>query len=197
MDKKSQDYYNLHAEAYFALTKDTFIPKAMEVFLSRMREGGRILDLGCGSGRDSRYFLERGFQVTALDGSKEMCRLASLYIQKPVVHCDYFSFVPEDLYDGIWAQASLVHLEKKEIQAMLKRLSSWLKQDGTVVLSFCYGDFVGERDGRFYTYLTEESFPPLLCGSGLEVISSWHSQDARPGYSFEWLNLLLQKSPRN
>lgn len=159
-----------------------------------MKENGRILDLGAGSGRDSRYFLERGFEVTSVDGSRELCRLASSYIGHEVLCCDFFSFVPTCCFDGIWAQASLVHLTKDEIQEMLRRMASWLEEDGTIALSFRYGDYVGEKDDRFYTYMTEASFEKLLEGTGLMVVSSWRSEDVRPGFRNQWLNLLLSFS---
>lgn len=196
MDETTRDFYRRNAQFYFNTTKDSFVPVTMDRFLSIVPMGGSILDLGCGSGRDSKRFLTLGYDVTSVDGSPELAALASSYIGKPVVLADYADFHPGTTFDGIWAHASLVHLRKEEMLSMLERVSFWLKEGGALALSVRYGDFEGFRDGRYYTYWTEESLSCALEGTKLKKVAVYLTEDVRPGVENTWLNMILKK-PNN
>lgn len=111
-DNRTIDYYNKNAEVFFQDTACADMSYLYKQFLPLIPVGGRILDLGCGSGRDSRYFLEQGFQVTAIDGSAELCRLASKYIGQEVLCMVFRDLAFENCFDGVWACASLLHVPR-------------------------------------------------------------------------------------
>ena len=97
-------------------TADIEFSEMQDSFLSNLKEGSSILDFGCGSGRDTRYFLKKGYKVTALDGSAELCKIAEAKTGIPVIQMDFNDFEEQDMYDGIWACSSILHLPKKELK---------------------------------------------------------------------------------
>ena len=166
-----------------------------DVFLGMIPTGGKILDFGCGSGRDTRYFLSKGYEVDAIDGSEELCKMASQYTGIEVKQMLFEELDMEEEYDGIWACASILHVKKNQFPDVIKRIAIAKKNDGIVYVSFKYGDFEGVRNGRFFTYLTEQSFEEILDEiPELIIEKSWISADVRAERGKEqWLNMLLRK----
>ncbi|MCD8110759.1 MAG: class I SAM-dependent methyltransferase, partial [Clostridiales bacterium] len=165
-------------------------------FLYYLQSRAIILDFGCGSGRDTKYFLEHGFHVDAIDGSEELCRYASVYTGISV-KCMLFQELEEyEKYDGIWACASILHVSKRELPDIFRKMISALKPNGIIYISFKYGDFEGERNGRYFSDFTEESFLEFLVQfSEMHIIEKWISLDIRPERGDEkWLNLILRKT---
>ena len=193
--EKTLAYYNEKAADFVAGTVDVEFSEMQNDFLSFIKEGGKILDLGCGSGRDSKMFIESGYKVTAVDGSSELAKKASEYIGQDVICSTFQDFVPEETYDGIWACASLLHLAPEDIKTVMNKLKGYLAKDGVFYVSLKYGDFSGERNGRFFTDYTEASFNELLKEiPGLEVARTYITSDVRPGRAAErWLNAYLVK----
>lgn len=190
------DYYEKNAKEFANSTSDIEFSEIQDMFLNELKDSATILDFGCGSGRDTKYFLQKGYQVTALDGSAKMCRLAEEKTGIPVILMDFNDFDEWDKYDGIWACSSILHLPKTELKDVFHKMIKALKADGIIYTSFKYGDFSGERNGRFFTDFTECSFEDFLKGiSGIEVEKAWISSDVRPGREDEkWLNLILRKT---
>ena len=193
------EYYNNEANRFFESTVSVDFSKIQEQFLKYVKPGGRILDLGCGSGRDSRAFLERGYEVVAVDGSRELAKIAGAYIGQEVIVADFREFEPEGTFDGIWACASLLHLPKEEIAAVMRRMAAHLPEGGCFYASFKYGEFQGERNGRYFTDMTEESFKVLLREApGLIIEELFTSGDVRTNRESEkWLNVLMRKSGKD
>ena len=96
-------------------------------FLSEIPKNGTLLDAGCGSGRDTLNFKKLGFNVVSIDGSEEMCKIASKYIGDDVLHMQFQDITLEDCFDGIWASASLLHVPSDEIEMVLKQFKKSLK----------------------------------------------------------------------
>ena len=190
------DYYNEKARAFCDDTQDVEFSAFQRAFTSHIPEGGRILDLGCGSGRDSRAFLNAGYQVTAVDGSAELCRIASEFIGQPVLCSTFQDYAPEEDFDGIWACASLLHIPLEELAGIIARLEGSLRRGGCFYVSFKYGDFRGMRNGRFFQDMTESSLRELLRDiPELEVVSANITCDVRAGREKElWLNVFLRKA---
>lgn len=188
-------YYDSHADEFYKSTVNVEFATMQERFLAKLQKGSYILDFGCGSGRDTKYFLEQGYQVDAVDGSKELCRLASEYTGTEVRNMFFQELSEVDKYDGIWACSSILHLSVDELTEVMRKMAVALKEDGIIYTSFKYGTFVGERNGRFFTDMTEETFADFLSGvDGLEVEEQWTTSDVRPGRGEEkWLNLILRK----
>ena len=100
--QKTLNYYNANAKTFTQNTMNVDFKSTQERFLKRIPRASNILDFGCGSGRDTKYFLSQGYNVTAIDGSEELCRLASEYTGIPVKHMLFQDLEEENVYDGIW-----------------------------------------------------------------------------------------------
>ena len=189
------DFYDQNAAKFTQDTISVPIHDIQEVFLSYLDAGARILDLGCGSGRDTKYFLERGFRADAMDGSEELCRAAAAFTGIPVRHMLFQELEAEEQYDGIWACASLLHVPGKELSDVFDRIRRALNAGGILYASFKYGTFEGLRGERYYTDFTEETFAGFLASvRGFEMERIWRSADARPERRDEtWLNMILRK----
>lgn len=193
---KTLDYYNKNAHAFVEGTQDVAFTEMQDHFLKCIPEGGRILDFGCGSGRDTKYFLSMGFEVEATDGSEEMVRVASEYAGISVNQQLFEDLDAEAAYDGVWACSSILHLDVERLRDVLRKICIALKPGGILYTSFKYGTFSGERNGRYFTDMTEEAFSELLeTVGGFRTVEMWLTSDVRPGRNHEkWLNILLQKT---
>ena len=129
-------YYNDHAADFTADTQQSDMSERYVSFLSRVKDGGHILDLGCGAGRDSAQFLHRGYQVTAVDGSEELCRIAEIFIGQKVYHMYFQDITWQKQFDGVWACSSLLHCTFDELPDILQKVSDSLKDNGILYLSF-------------------------------------------------------------
>ena len=185
-------WYRENAIQYAEETRNSLVLDALWEFLSRMKEGGTILDYGSGSGRDSAYFLDKGFSVDSLDGSAEMKAQAERLFGIKVKLASFLSLEEKDKYDGIWAQASILHLEEHDLRAALTLIERALKRDGVFYSSFRKGEEDGYENGRWYTNMTERRFLSFLPAS-LYVEKIWESQDVRPGVSRTWLSIICRK----
>ena len=189
------DYYNLNAENFIENTLNVDMHLALDRFLHSLNAGAAILDFGCGSGRDTKYFLNKGYQVTATDGSAELCRLASVFTGIKVKEMLFGELDEIDTYDGIWACSSILHLPKKELLLVIRKMCDALKSTGVIYTSFKYSDFEGVRNGRYFTDFTEDSFKEFIAEiPELTIEDYWITSDVRPGRGDErWLNLILRK----
>ena len=192
---KTLEYYNQCAKDYNELTLNIEFEHKREMLLKYLNPNAHILDLGCGSGRDSKAFLQKGYQVTALDGSKELCKIASENIGQEVI-CQLFHELEEtNTYDAVWACASLLHLPTDELKKVIQKVEQSLKKGGYFYASFKYGEFEGERDGRYFNDFTEETFNDLLAEfPNLNIQEVEVTTDVIPGReNVSWLNLIMKK----
>ena len=189
-------YYNKNAQEFIAGTVAVDFTATQDRFLKLLPTKAKILDFGCGSGRDSKYFLQRGHSVKAIDGSAELCRYASEYTGLKVEQAYFQDLADQGVYDGIWACSSILHLTWDELVDVLGKMSRALKEQGIIYTSFKYGAFAGERNGRYFTNLTEESLGRLVATRPeLKIVEIWITGDVRPGRGDElWLNVLLKKN---
>ena len=195
---KTLDYYDNNAKAFAENTSNIVFSKIQDTFLSELKNGASVLDFGCGSGRDTCYFLKKGYKVTALDGSAELCRIAEEKTGNPVIQMDFNDFDEQDRYDGIWACSSILHLSKQELKQVLVHMEQALHKGGIIYTSFKYGDFEGMRNGRYFADFTENSFRTFVSEiEQLTVEKLWVTRDARPGRQDEkWLNMILRTTRR-
>ena len=194
MRNKTIDYYNQNADLFVQGTVSVDFKETQDKFL-QLLTGKKVLDFGCGSGRDTKFFLESGFDVTATDGSEELCKSASAYTGIQVKHMLFQDLNEADCYDGIWACSSILHLSKDELRIVINKMSRALKPNGIIYTSFKYGNFEGERNRRFFTDFTLEVFKDFISDLKDIVIEEyWITRDVRPGREEEkWLNLILRK----
>ena len=190
----NENFYDLNAKEFFENTVNVDMSPHYNEFLKMIPENGHILDAGCGSGRDTYMFKSFGYEVTSFDGSLEMCKLASEYTGQEVLCLQFQEIDFEPIFDGIWALASLLHVPSDEIEMVLNRLKDSLKSNGVMYASFKYGNFEGERNGRYFNDFTEETIKELFSKIGFEINKTWISNDARKGRENEkWVNILATK----
>ena len=166
------DYYNENAKHYFDTTINADMSKIYDMFLKYVRKGGKILDFGCGSGRDTFNFKNLGYDVDAIDGSAELCKLAREYTGVDVKCMNFNDFRTDSVYDGIWACASLLHLNRTELINVMKNLRDALKLHAVLYAGFKHGE--GEevtKEGRYFLYHTEDDILDLTDGLGLKKIA--------------------------
>ena len=204
-EKRTLSYYDENASAFCEGTRNADMSEMRRRFLRYLKPGALILDAGCGSGRDSKAFMESGYRVVALDGSKEMCRQASKYLGQEV-QCRRFEEIDErNVYDGIWACASLLHVPHELLPKVIARLIAAPVDGGVLYASFKYGGdkMKGEREAgeRYFTDLTEDGWKKVLeeaeeemKGSRLETVECFVTGDVREGRGEEkWLNVVGRK----
>ena len=190
------NYYAKNTEEFIASTLEADMSQTQKKFLALLPKGAHILDLGCGSGRDSLCFIQQGFQVTAVDGSLELAKFASELIGQEVIVADFKDLeLPPSSFDAIWASASLLHVHSEDLPGILAKVIDFAKPGAIFYMSFKYGDYEGERGGRYYTDLDEALFADYLQKSGrsLEIIEQWVAKDVRPEKPELWLNTLARK----
>ncbi len=189
-------YYAHNAEEFVASTVDVDFSATQKRFATLLPERGRVLDLGCGSGRDARWFLIRGFDVTATDGSPELASVAQRVAGIPVRVELFGDLADVEHYDGVWACSSILHLPKQELADVLGRIERALVPKGVLYTSFKYGNFEGMRNGRHFTDFTEPVFREFVTKTcNLAIEDLWISGDVRPGRSDErWLNVIMRKA---
>ena len=189
------EYFDQNAERCFADAFTITERTNQDHFLSYVKPGGSILDFGCGSGRDTAYFRERGYRVTPTDGSREMCRLASEYRGMPVRVLEFGELEDVDRYDGIFASASIMHVEYERLLDILPKLARALRKEGVLYVSFKYGETDGYLGKRYYTNMTEERLARMLAQvPQLEVVEQGIFGNEHPGQpDFRWLYAYLRK----
>lgn len=191
---KNIEYYNENAKLFYEGTVKADMSFWRDKFESYIVEGGRILDAGCGSGRDSRAFKMHGYSVVAFDASREMCKLASELLGEEVWQMRFDEIAFDSEFDGVWACASLLHVAIEELPAVLGKLKKALKDKGYMYASFKYGEGTMVRGDRTFSNFTEESATRLMSDAGFVVVECGITSDIRPGRAEEkWVNVITRK----
>ena len=187
------DYYRKNATDFVANTQGADMTSLYRKFLSYLPATGQLLDCGCGSGRDTKYFSQQGYKVTALDATPELCQKAQVFTGQDILCMTFDKINWDNKFDGIWACASLLHLPKQELPVTFFKLTTALKPGGHLYCSFKYGNFEGERNGRYFSDLTEKTFDIAVRASELKIVEQWKTEDVRPDHNEIWLNTILVK----
>jgi 2-polyprenyl-3-methyl-5-hydroxy-6-metoxy-1,4-benzoquinol methylase len=192
----SSDWYDRNAQRYMASTLDADLSHIYASFLRYVPEGGRILDAGCGPGRDSLVFQQMGYDVTALDASAEMVRIASERLGKPVLQIRHQDVVFRQTFDGIWSMASLLHVPQAELRVVFEKYRNALVPGGVLFASFKHGQGESRTKGRLFSNQNRQSLERLIAPiADLEVIDTWVDFDNRPGRSHEeWVSVLCRRA---
>ena len=187
--------------SYYKVNKDEFINSTINcdmsfhynMFEKYLRDGAKtILDIGFGSGRDSLYFSKK-YEVYSIDPEEEFCNhavelgLKNVYCKR-VQDIEYL-----DMFDGIWACASLLHIPTYEMVDVLNKCYLALKENGVMYCSFKHGEFEGERSGRFFLDLIEERFRQFVEKTNFKILEVCITEDVRTDRTERWLNVILRK----
>jgi SAM-dependent methyltransferase len=166
VDDATLQFYRRNAEAY-AKREITSRHARLTKFLALLPPGAAILELGCGAGDDSAEMLARGYDVTPTDGSPEMADVASRRIGRPVKTLLFHDLDAVEAYDGVWANACLLHVPRDQLASVLALIHRALKPGGAFYASYKSGDGDG-RDAldRYYNYPTEDWLRATYAQSG-------------------------------
>jgi len=194
MENPTLTYYNEFSEDFAARMASIPMQALYDRFLPLIPAGGHILDAGCGSGRDLKFFAERGYRVTGIDASAGMVAVATRVSGQPVRQLDFLELDEHEAFDGIWCCASLLHVAEAQLPEVLRRLVRAARPGGILFMSFKEGDFAGVRHGRFFTDLTQPRLRELLAEHPLEVVELFRTADQRAERVEEyWTNALVRK----
>lgn len=191
---KTIDYYNTYADQFAESTLKVDMESLYLPFIGLLPPTARILDLGCGSGRDTLAFKNKGYQVTATDYSKAQVDKASRLTGIDVRFESFYELSELNQYDGIWACASLLHCERGRLPEVLAKILKALKINGICYMSFKYGEGDSYRDGRQFTDMDElQAKNQLKKFDNILLLQQWITIDKRPDHNQDWLNILFQK----
>ncbi|UIZ56657.1 class I SAM-dependent methyltransferase [Acinetobacter sp. SCLZS86] len=191
---KTIDYYNKFADDFAEATLHVDMASLYQPFLIELPKQAYILDVGCGSGRDTLAFKNKGYKVDAIDYSEALVERATLLTGLQVRLQSFYEIDEHEVYDGVWACASLLHCERTRLAEVVGKLIHALKPDGVLYMSFKYGDSDREKDGRTFTDLDVAQAKALLqLFEDVEQIQQWITVDQRPDRDEKWLNVLWKK----
>jgi len=195
MINSTVDFYNKNAQEFYKNTINVDMSKHYRRFEEYLLPESRILDAGCGSGRDSLYFLTKGYNVHAFDASAEMVKLSSELTGLSVKQAKFEDVKFDVMFNGIWASASLLHVDRGLIIDTLQKLATMLSEDGVLFMSFKYGDKVYEKDDRIFNCYDESSFSKMLSAIPmLTILELYKTADVREETINEyWLSAIVKK----
>ena len=187
------EYYNSHAVEYAKATKHADMSENYNRFLRHVKKGGSIIDLGCGGGRDLKFFKDNDYYAVGIDASEELCSIAAAYSGCPVICCDFLTWIPETKFDAIWANASLVHLTEDQILTVITSKSVFLKEGGVFYFSMKKEIAKGlDAKGRFFTPFSEDLLLRITrdipCSM---IIDRWSSSDSLGREDTIWESVIL------
>lgn len=193
--ESTDNFYETNAREYFDRTVSVDLRPLYDRVLKLVPPGGRILDAGCGSGRDLKAFRLRGFDAVGIDASSTLVKLASDLSGATCLLMRFEDIDFERRFDAVWACASLLHLPKRKILSVLRRLFRALVPGGVIFASVQLGK--GEKfapDGRFFAYYTPQEFASFFEESGFVVDDVWGSEDSLPDRAaIRWVNVIARR----
>lgn len=190
-------HYDAHAEAFWAGTHDHDVSQNLDALLTALGPGGphRILDFGCGPGRDLLALQHRGHTPTGLDGSARFCAMARTRAGCAVWHQDFLALqLPDRAFDGVFANASLFHVPSQALPTVLAQLFHTLRPGGVLFSSVPRGPGVeGYQDARYGVYLELEGWRAHLEGVGFALLDHYYRPPGRPRSQQPWLASTWQR----
>jgi len=193
--KSTLEYYDKNKDAFIEETLSSDMSMFYEKFEALLVDNAYILDLGCGSGRDAKHFIDKGYKVEAIDGSQALCASASEYIGQEV-KCVMFEDIDyTDEFDAVWACASLLHVSKSELPGIIQKVRDAMKPGGIFFTCFKYGNHEYVKDGRFFNNYDEESVCEIIGPEmGFEIVDIFISGDVREDRRDErWVNVIARR----
>ena len=187
-------YYNDNADWYYWTTVAVDVDAMRKKFASFLPAEARVLDMGCGSGRDVMAFSNMGHDASGLDASEELVKLAKERLEVKAFVADMAGYRAREPYDGIWCCASLFHLNDAEKKQFFSNLNRNLRMDGVIYISVKEGIETGvDKDGRFYSNCTEEELIRSLYDAGCAVFEIYTTEDGMGREGVRWLNIFARK----
>ena len=188
-------FYDENAATYAVKSRQAPVAR-LTAFADRLPPGGAVLELGCGAGEDSAWLTGRGFAVTPTDGSVAMAREAEARLGRSVRVMRFSELADVALYEGVWANACLLHVPRAELADVLRRIRRALRDDGLFYASFKTGGEEGaDRFGRYYNRPSQEWLTETYNLAGFAT--PWIETASGGGYDgepTEWLHVTAVKA---
>ncbi|MGI4852268.1 MAG: class I SAM-dependent methyltransferase [Janthinobacterium lividum] len=189
----STAYYDKNAQIFYDRTIHADMSQNQNLFLAHLKSKAKILDIGCGVGRDAYFFEQQGYDVLAFDGSQEMVNRANQILKQPAKHMFFNDINFDQEFEGAWAAASLLHVPNDYLKDIFAKIYSALKPKGIFFMSFKQGEGELKQEGRTFYYQTQESLAPHF-NSLFAIVEIWTKKDTCTFRSEQtWLNILLKK----
>lgn len=186
-------FYSQNAIEYADKTMMLNMEGIYPFFLQYIPPNGKVLDAGCGSGRDSLYFLRHGYQVAAFDASAEMCREAERRLLQPVQQLKFEQLACDSMFDGVWACASLVHIPWSEQGRNISKLLQALKPGGVLYASWKYGSNFHTEGCRCFCDMDEKRVAEVTKQlKETQLLEQWISFGIE-NTEQKWLNTIFQR----
>ena len=180
--KATIEAYNKIADEFNIRNAISFYQKEAEVFKQLFREEKKILEIGCGTGRDAEMLVPMGFDYIGIDASERMLEKAREKLpNEKFIPMNFFHLTfPSGVFDGFWAAASFLHVPKKDIDIVLQEAKRILKPGGVGYISLkqkknldekiIHQDAFGGID-RFFAFYDQQEFEDILKRNGFEIVS--------------------------
>lgn len=191
----SISFYNKNSQQFIEDTFNVSMETLLTEFTALLKNGAAILDIGCGSGRDSKWFLEHGYDVWAHDGSEEMVAHCQNLLKHRVELATFEDYYTDKKFDGLWACASLLHVPREKLPTIIKKYVSFLNEEGVFFMSFKLRDKDYEKDGRLFTNFDEEGIKALIKEiPNLDIVNIFVTTDVRIDRVDEgWISVIVKK----
>ena len=195
---QNKNSYNKIADQWTKNRSQSFLSELVIEFASRVKKGGKILDVGCGTGYPiAAYLVDQGFHVTGIDFSENLLQKA-IGLNLPNSNfelCDFFDYKPKDKYDGIIAFDSFFHFPKEKQESIYSKVGQWMEKDAYLLFThgFLDGEITGEMFGEmfYYSSLDKNHVCQLLASEGMEVV--WRKENYIEKNTDRQLVILAQK----
>jgi len=193
---KTIDYYNKNAEKFIKDTLNLDVEELYKPFLKLIPSNSTILDAGAGSGRDTLYFMNKGFSVVSIDASESIVEHCTRITGKECLLMNFEQMDFRECFEGIWACASLLHIQRVSIDNVFFKLYQSLKPNGVLYASFKYGEKEELKNERYFNNYDEKTFAELIGRHPyFKIITLYITEDVRPDKPGEkWLNVLVIRS---
>lgn len=192
----SISYYDKNSQDFYDRTINVDMHELYQKFLKLVPKQGRILDAGCGIGRDSKFFLSREYKVLSFDGSLEMVKLTSNLLGKDALHMLFQDIHFFSEFDAIWANASLLHVPYENLREVIEGFHKALLPSGILYASFKYGTSMRRTEDRIFFDMDEASIKPYLKGL-FDSLEIWKSADTcskvAPSPDKSWLHFIARR----
>ena len=198
ISKTTLAHYENNAEAFWAGTKDHDVTQNYEALLSNIEGDGpfRLLDFGCGPGRDLRYFADLGHQAVGLDGAASFVEMARRYAGCEVLHQDFLALdLPDARFDGIFANAALFHVPSADLPEVLRKLNRALRAGGVLFCSNPRGhNEEGWSGDRYGCYRGLDGWRRFLQVAGFVEVLHYYRPAGLPRHQQPWLAMVWRRS---
>jgi SAM-dependent methyltransferase len=194
-------HYNENAESFWRGTKYHDVSQNREALLKQLRgvPPYRLLDFGCGPGRDLKFFKDLGHETIGLEGAENFVEHARAYSGCDVWQQDFLRLnLPSEHFDGIFANAALFHVPSQELPRILEELWMALKIDGVLFSSNPRGENQeGWNGGRYGVYYDWSRWSQLVTVAGFRAITHYYRPAGLPREQQPWLASVWRKATRN